>query len=632
MDTRRLSTLLAALLGAFLLLALLLVPARGRRVNAAPRLLFVTPAGGGDCSQADPCDLQTALAQATDGDTLYLAEGTYTGSGASVITATHTLTIYGGWDGGLTTPPVRDPDHHPTVLDGEGVRRAIVVYLPITLTLDGLQLVRGNASTAPVHPNEGGALFSIYGTPLIAHCLISGNVASTGTAMAQGGGIHIANPRGWPIVEENRFISNAANLAGWGTGGGLSLLSAPYARVADNLFLSNTATLTGGRGYGGGIAVSGVTTETLVVGNEMRGNVAVAAGDGHSYGYGGGLMASGPGLQILDNLILSNTAILSGGIGYGGGIALNDTMSCTLEGNRIEYNVAQRERAISSGGYGGGLYAILGHHLMVRGNRIRMNTASLADRGEGGGIALWWHCDNATLADNVIEYNVAATGIQYGYGGGLYLYSSLDLNLEANRIRWNQAGGNTSSGGGGGIYLWRNISFTMTNNLVVGNRSTASGAGMKFDGWVAEPITGTLVHNTFAGNETGAAPGIALYLHVPRVTLMMTNNLIADHSYGIYAESETTATLDHTLFYANGEGETGGDGTITSTAAITGEDPCLTAGGMLQGGGAAINAASTLPWVTVDIEGDPRPFGAAADIGADEYIGTVALPLILKNR
>ena len=630
METHRLRALLAALLGALLLLALLLMPA-GRRTQAAPQLLFVTPAGGGDCSQSAPCDLQRALARATDGDTLYLAEGTYTGSGGAVLTATHTLTIYGGWDGSTTTPPVRDPDHHPSVLDGEGVRRAVVLYLPLTLTVDGLRLVRGNASTTGIHPNEGGALFSIYGTPFIAHCLISGSVASNGTTMAQGGGVRIVSPHGQPVLEANRFVSNVANLEGWGIGGGLSLLNAPYARIVGNLFLSNTATLTGAKGYGGGLSLSGMTTGTLIAENELRGNVVVAGGQGNSFAYGGGLMASGSALQISDNLILSNTAILAGGIGYGGGIALNDTMSCTLEGNRIEYNVAQRERATSAGSYGGALYAMLGRHLLMRNNLIRFNTASLADQGGGGGVALWWHCDGATLTGNVIEYNAATTGIQYGYGGGLYLYSSLGLSLEANRIRWNRAGGNSSTGGGGGLYLWRNTSFTMTNNLVVGNHSSARGAGMKFDGWTSEPITGLLAHNTFADNETGAAPGIALYLHAPRVTLVMTNNLITGHSYGLYAESETTATLDHTLFYANSTGETGGDGTIASTAAITGEAVQLTAGGMLRGG-AAINAALTLPWVTTDIEGDPRPYGAAADIGADEYIGTVALPLILKNR
>ena len=84
--------------------------------RAAPGDLFVTPTGSGDCSQASPCALQTALSTATNGDTIYIAGGTYNGAGAAVITVTKSITLYGGWDGATTIPPVRDPDrrkHHP---------------------------------------------------------------------------------------------------------------------------------------------------------------------------------------------------------------------------------------------------------------------------------------------------------------------------------------------------------------------------------------------------------------------------------------------------------------------------------------------------------------------------------------
>jgi len=41
--------------------------------RADPVDLFVTTGGGGDCSQGNPCDLQTALGTANDGDTVYLS-------------------------------------------------------------------------------------------------------------------------------------------------------------------------------------------------------------------------------------------------------------------------------------------------------------------------------------------------------------------------------------------------------------------------------------------------------------------------------------------------------------------------------------------------------------------------------
>jgi hypothetical protein len=53
-----------------------------------------------------------------------------------VVTVTKSITLYGGWDGTTTTPPVRDPDAHPTTLDGEGVRRVVYISESISPTLD----------------------------------------------------------------------------------------------------------------------------------------------------------------------------------------------------------------------------------------------------------------------------------------------------------------------------------------------------------------------------------------------------------------------------------------------------------------------------------------------------------------
>ncbi len=47
---------------------------------------------------------------AGDGDAIYIAAGTYDGSGGAVITITHNIAIYGGWDGHTTFPPVRNPN------------------------------------------------------------------------------------------------------------------------------------------------------------------------------------------------------------------------------------------------------------------------------------------------------------------------------------------------------------------------------------------------------------------------------------------------------------------------------------------------------------------------------------------
>ena len=76
-----------------------------QKACADPGMLFVTPDGSGtDCTQDQPCDLQTALSQAVDDDTIYVAGGTYTGTDTTVITITKSVTLYGGWDGSPTGP------------------------------------------------------------------------------------------------------------------------------------------------------------------------------------------------------------------------------------------------------------------------------------------------------------------------------------------------------------------------------------------------------------------------------------------------------------------------------------------------------------------------------------------------
>ena len=108
---------------------------------AAPDDLFAAPSGSGtDCNQAQPCDLQTALSQSSDSDTIYVAVGTYTGTGAAVISVTKSITLYGGWDGSPSGMVVRDPDTYITVLDGGNARRVAYITGTVSPILEGLTL------------------------------------------------------------------------------------------------------------------------------------------------------------------------------------------------------------------------------------------------------------------------------------------------------------------------------------------------------------------------------------------------------------------------------------------------------------------------------------------------------------
>jgi hypothetical protein len=424
---------------------------------------------------------------------------------------------------------------------------------------------------------------------------------------------------------------NASNApTGAGRGGGIYSAGATPI-IANNVITNNIAyTSTSSRGYGGGIYVSNPPGVAVITGNQVLSNVA-----GTSYeAYGGGIyLESASSAQVVNNNVLSNTASITGGLGFGGGITLASGSSTTLTGNRVEGNVAQAGLAPTLGSEGGGVYCSGSDDVTISYNLVQYNTASIPANGQGGGIGIQ-RCDRLTVAGNTLQGNVgsASTTTGGGRGGGLGAYASRDLMINTNRVLSNTAS-LSQFGWGGGLYLLRNTTFTMTNNIVAANDASYRGGGLAFETGVVEPVAGTLVHNTFAANDRGSGDGrIAIHLNDPYVTLVLTNNLIYSHTYGVYAATNSTATLYTTLFYINSSGDTGGPGTIVNTNPITGEDPLLVADYHLGPGSAALDRGVDAG-VTTDIDGDWRD--SSPDLGADELApapgSNIYLPLILKT-
>jgi hypothetical protein len=247
-----------------------------RVARADPGDLFVTPTGSGSaCTQAQPCALQTALAQAADGDTIYIAEGTYTGTGGAVVTIAKSITLYGGWDGSPTGSVVRDPDAYPTALDGEGARRVVYISGPVAPVLDGLVTRRVVYISGPVAPVLDGLV--------IRH----GNATGLGgySTYDAGGGVY--------IHEANAFMNHCtiinndagpASSAGNGVGGGIAVIASD-ARLENNLIISNTAR------WGGGVrAISGAPVFRH---NQFLSNTSL---------FGGGMYLMWTQAQVEDNL------------------------------------------------------------------------------------------------------------------------------------------------------------------------------------------------------------------------------------------------------------------------------------------------------------------------------------------
>ena len=510
-----------------LLAALLLLLQPATPAGAQMGLLFAQPSGSGTaCSQALSCDLHTALDMATDGDTIYMAEGNYTGAptrgGESVIDIRRSITLAGGWDGTTTTPPVCDPDRHPSTVDGQGVRRGVTISGPLTVTLQGLTIRNG------VHDRMGAGLYALSVDLTLRHMAFISNVIDS------------------TVIDSNVIDSTVS-------GGTVS-----SGTVSDSP-------------YGGGAAVEwgAVRVEdSAFVGNSVRGKGGPT---------GGGLVISRTQETVVeDTLFQGNDAWITSGLAVWGS---NDPLStvivrrCRFEDNGWGFSPGQ-----AKGGYYGALVISESH---------------------------------ARVEDNLFLNNWT------GNGRGAVAFFRGDLQFDRNVIA-----GNSSHYDASALYAYRVSPFTVTNNLIADNQSEYSWR----DDDPAVQIeygSGQLLHNTIArnGNDYG--------IRIDRgAAVTLTNNILVSHTFGISVATGCTATLDGTLWgageWANGSDWTGEGVLVTGTVNIW-DEPGFSAPEdrdyHLAPLSAAIDAGAnpTGGGVGLDIDGDPRPIGGGADIGADEW-------------
>ncbi len=539
---------------------------------AAPGDLFVTVGGSGsDCSQSAPCGLQEALSQAIDGDAVYLAQGTYTGAGPSVITVTNSITLYGGWDGTMTVPPVRDPKINPTTLDGEGLRRVVFITGTITPTLEGLRLTNGSNSS------RGGGIV-VYGAhPVISGCWIFGNTGKDGggvslngsaNAMLVGNEIYsnTADQYGGGVASDtslsitlmgNKFYSNTAHE----DGGAISLWSGDNAKVLDNDIYSNVSDRDGG-----GIYIR--EGHTVLTDNVISHNTATDEG--------GGVYLRDGGITLVDNQVLSNTSA------DGGGIYLYTSPHTVLISNTIHANVALT-------GTGGGIYLYDSDNPWLVDNTVYSNTANYS----GGGIR-FNNALTATLTGNHVYDNAASDG------GGIHLHNTYGATLTDNMIYGNKL---TSYKYGGGVYLSDSGAITLTNNWIYSNTARYGGGGL----CLQYALTVTMVGNHIVSNTT--------------------NN---DYGGGVYAMS-SSATLAHNVVHHNTAfGYGGGLAFWDSEAALDGNQVV----GNIAGSEAGISFGRSTATLVNNVVADNLKMGfpCASGIGIEDSTITLTHNTIARNR
>jgi putative cofactor-binding repeat protein len=350
-------------------------------------------------------------------------------------------------------------------------------------------------------------------------------------------------------------------------------------------------------GCGGGIFVYGA--QPVIANNVITNNVAAATAAGTT-AYGGGLyLAYANGAVITGNIIISNAG---SGVsqGHTGGLLLNYS-NARVQHNQILNNHATL--AVTTG-WGGGLSSIYSAPT-VQTNTVRGNWINASTGAAYSGAGLHLFNDSGSYSNNQLTEN---------HGGNVIYVSRGQPHFAGNQVVSNSTsiGLEVFTGPGGA---------TLVNNIIARSGSTT----IRVQGFPAQPVTATLLHNTLVGPGGGYGIYAASYS-----TVWLTNTIVVSHTMGITNVSPLSATVmaDHILFWANtnaglrGTDPVDGDPRFVDPAAY---DYHLGASSAAIDQGIAADVAT-------DLDGDQRPFGTQPDIGADEAVWLrLYLPLVLRS-
>ena len=403
------------------------------------KTIFVDPTAAGDKDGSSWTDayrhLQNALAAASAGDQIWVAEGTYKpdrGAGHTLGDRNATfqlkngVAIFGGFPPGGGTWQNRNTSNYKTILTGDLTGndakdpesenspklRAENSFHVVTTTetdqtafLDGFTITAGNANARKQPNDRGGGIYNSDGAPTIANCIFTANHAA---GVYGGGAMHNAAKSSPTLV--NCAFSN--NHAGYG--------AAIYNK--DGSISLTNCTFEDHQAYKGG-AIRNKSSDATLTGCTFFKN---SAGDP-----GGAICSSdGGNLELINCKFTANSAMAGGAIWGGSSLTLTN---CTFTGNSASHK-------------GGAISA--GLNLRLSECVFTANSAEL-----GGTIAAY---------QNLIITNCLFVRNSAKQGGAIHDYA------EARTILTNSTfSGNWAAGEGNAI--WCNGEMKATNCIIFSN-------------------------------------------------------------------------------------------------------------------------------------------------------------------
>jgi predicted outer membrane repeat protein len=599
----------------------------------------------GVCSQS----LQACISASADGDTVLIKPGAYL---IDSVTVTRAVNIVGGG----TSPAavkLRPSSGRLFTFSAPSIVSTPTIMTHLTLenardeTLSGVAIYVRVNSGIPLFQNlvisnnvgYDGAGISIASQRA---ALISGTLFYENWAHNNGGAVQSNGP---VTLINSRFDSNRANVDGGALAayGAISITNSSFftsesvglggavwagstVRVIDSLF-DHSRGPSGGCLYAAGRTV--IKNSTLRQCSAYAGAGGAIHGLGHvhvmdnsriersSARSGGGLYATELRVDS-DSTIVDNYAQISGGGAY-----VMDRADI-LDSNWLSN---------TSAGDGGALTPHLGAHVFITnstfsGNatlssggaifhpgdkvlNIRGSTFSGNRAGTGGALACFGDCHIAesTFSSNQAYFRDTATQSNIGKGGAVF--SVGDLTIDRAVMQRNSSG----APGGGAVFI--SLGFYDIVNTLFANNLVENSAGI--------PVAGTdiygrrgevslLLHNTFVSYPSSPYSAVEI-----SQTSVINYNIFSGYLRGIVQRPGSAYVTEGTNLWHNVT-ITATPNVVNGQTAIYG-DPLFNnaAGGNfhLRPGSPAIDRAvgSSL---TLDHDGQPRPFAGGHDIGFDE--------------
>jgi len=463
---------------------------------ASPRTITVD-----DDAPADFNNIQAAIDDANDGDTVEIQPGTYTGDGNRDI----------GFDGKAITVRSIDPNDPnvvaATIIDCNGAKfdphRAFDIRdnAGRLSVIAGLKIINGCAWEL-----DGGAIYCAGSSMIVRNCIIQNNEAIAfcyhGTCWA-GRGAAVYCTESDAVITDCTIIGNA--------GIDTVFFFDSTGAVTDCTIIDNTGSNAYAFSYNTVVFLNstGAVTDCSLTGNDAR-----------------AIYCDRSTLEVIDCTIIGNRAY------DGAGLTANEASFVT-----IDRCIMANNRAYDSGG----AVAIGSFSEPGEGSTVTISNSTLSGNSsvgwrQGGAIACWWN-DSLILIDSELTGN-------YTNNNGGAVWCTGELTISGCRIT-----GNRADDGGGGISAQSRHPVTITDSLIAGNAAGYCGGIVCGDQYASAVMTNCTIAHNRAKTHAG---GINFDFNTAVSNCILWGN--TDHYGANIANIQLGFTSTLTVSYSNVQG------------------------------------------------------------------------------